>query len=229
MVKIYIFELTLPICDKDRSFFLSELDNSEIKILPNQRGKNFELSLIGKILVKRIVSNEMLTPKKNVLIGKTKLGKPIIKRPVNLNFDISISHSGNYLVVGICDSGKIGVDIEPLIDIDFRVFRNCLSVSEEMYINSGTEITQRLENFYEIWTRKEAYLKALGIGIQKPLPITQFYPDHAKPRAEIRHNNKQYYLSTSKEDKFILSVCTTRLFPSDQNYIKLTPEKLRSF
>ncbi len=229
MIKIYIFELTTPISDKDKSFFLSELDSSEIKILPSQVGKDFELSLIGQILAKKIISNETRIPKKNVLIGKTKLGKPIIKKPSDLSFDISISHSGSYLVIGICDGGKIGVDIELLKDIDFRVFRNCLSVSEEIYINSGKEITQRLENFYEIWTRKEAYLKALGTGLQKPLPITEFYPDHAKPRAEIRHDNQQYYLSTLKKDKFILSICTTRSTAYDQSYTKLTPNKLWSF
>lgn len=225
MIKICIFEFTPPFCDKDKFFF--ELDSSEIKILPTQGGKDFELSLIGQILAKKIVSNETLTPKKNVLIGKTKLGKPIIKKPNNLNLDISISHSGSYLVIGICNDGKIGVDIELLKDFDFGVFRNCLSVSEEVYINSGMKITQRLENFYEIWTRKEAYLKALGIGLQKPLPITQFYPDHLKPRAETTHDNQLYYLSTLKEDKFILSVCTTRSMIYDQSYTKLTLDKLR--
>jgi len=225
MVKIYIFELSSPISDKDKSFFLSELDSSEIETLPNAGGKNFGLSLIGKVLVKKIVANKALISKKNVLIGKTKLGKPIIERPRNLNLDISISHSGNYVVVGICDSGKIGVDIELLKDIDFGALKNCLSVRDEIYINSGKGLTQRFENFYEIWTRKEAYVKALGIGLQKPLPITQFSPDDAKPRAEIRHDNQQYYLSTLKEDKFVLSVCTTSSIPYDQSYTKLTLDK----
>jgi len=226
MVKIYIFELTSAICDKDKSFFLSELYSSERKALPKQRGKGFELSLIGKILAKRIVSNATLTPAKKVLIGKTKLGKPIIKKPCNMNLDISISHSGSYLAVGICDSGKIGVDIEFLKDIDFRIFGNCLSVSEERYINSGKEITQRLEKFYEIWTRKEACLKALGMGLQKPLPITQFYPGLIKPRAEVVHNSQQYYLSTLKEDKFVLSVCTTKSITEEPIYTKLSLDKL---
>ena len=229
MVKIYIFELTQSICDKNKSFLLSELDSSEIKMLPKQGEKNFELSLIGKILTKRIVSSETLTPKKNVLIGKTKLGKPVIKKPSNSNLDISISHSGNYLVIGIFNSGKIGVDIELLKDIDFRVFRNCLSAGEEIYINSGKKMKQKLENFYEIWTIKEAYLKALGIGLQKPLPITQFYPNRNKPKVKIRHNNQQYYFSTLKENEFILSVCTTRSTTYDQSYTKLTLDKLWSF
>jgi 4'-phosphopantetheinyl transferase len=132
-------------------------------------------------------------------------------------------------VIGICDRGKIGVDIELLKDIDFGVFRNCLSASEEIYINSGKGMKQRFENFYEIWTRKEAYLKALGIGMQKPLPITQFYSDRIKPKAEIRYKNQQYYFSILKEDKYILSVCTTSSTLYDQSYTKLTLDKLWSF
>ena len=228
MVKIYVLELISPICDKDESFFLSKLDSSEVKILPSSGRKNFELSLIGRVLAKKVVSDEALTPIKNVLTGKTKLGKPIIKSPNNLDLDISISHSGSYLVVGVCNGGKLGVDIEILKSIDFAVLRNCLSTSEEMYIDSGKGMTQRLENFYEIWTRKEAYSKTIGTGLQRPLPMTQFYPDHTKPTAEIRHDNHQYYLSTLKEGKFVLSVCTTCSTPHDQIYTKITLNKLRS-
>lgn len=208
MVKIYIFEITESIYRKEKSL---------------------SASLIEKILIKKIISDEAATSTNDILIGKTKLGKPIIKRPSDLNLDISISHSGSYLVIGICNNGKIGVDIELIKDFDYGVFRNCLSASEEIYINSGKKITQRLENFYEIWTRKEAYLKALGIGLQKPLPITQFYSDHIKPKAETRHDNQQFYFSTLNEDKFILSVCNTRSATYDQSYIKLTPNRLRSF
>lgn len=228
MVKIFIFELSPHISEEDITFFLSEIDSSKIKLLQNQGRKDYEISLIGQILSEKVVSYVTHTPEKNILIGKTQLGKPIIKTPNYLNLDLSISHSSNYLVIGICDCGMIGVDIELLKDLDFEIFKNCLSVNEEMYINSGKEIAQRLENFYEIWTRKEACLKTLGIGLQKPLPITQFYTDEIKPRAESRHNNQQFYFSTLKENKFILSVCTTRSTVYYKNYIELTTDKLRS-
>jgi 4'-phosphopantetheinyl transferase len=229
MIKIYIFGLPLPICDKDKSFLLSKLNNYEIKTLFGRRGKSFELSLFGRVLVKNIVSKETSISKKSILISKTKLGKPIIKKPTNLNIDISISHSDNYLVIGICNHAKIGIDLEIFKNIDLEIFKNCLSVSEEVYINSGERRKQKLENFYEIWTRKEAYLKALGVGLQKPLPITKFYSNYIKPRVDINYNNQQYYFSTLKEGNFILSTCTNKSYPLDQNYTKFTTDKLWPF
>lgn len=230
MVKVYIFELSLPICEKNRSLLLSELDSSEINTLPSQEESRFDLSLIGQIFAKKIVSDEAHILKKDILIGKTKLGKPIIKSPSSLNIDISISHSGNYLTVGICDSGEIGVDLEILNNIDFEKYGSCLSASEEKYVSSGKEAKKRLENFYEIWTRKESYLKTLGVGLQRPLPITQFYSGDIKPRNEFRHNNQKYYISTLKEDEFVLSVCTTsKQTKHDQIYTKLTSGELLPF
>jgi len=228
MISIYIFKLTVPLNDRDILFLLSELGNDEIESLSKQKRQNFEHSLVGRILAKKIVSNEMLISNNKVHIGKNKLGKPIIKKPCVSNLDISISHSDNYWAIGISDNGKIGVDIEFLKGRNFETIKNCLSVDEEIYINSGEEIEQRLENFYEIWTRKEACLKALGTGLQKPLPITKFFIDHSKPRTEIIHNNIKYYLSTVKEDKFILSICTTKSSNDCQKYkyLKITPKKL---
>lgn len=222
MVKIYIFEVTSTVWDKDRSFFLSMLDSSDIKTLPNRKGKDFVISLIGKILVKQIISHETLGSSEKVCISKSKLGKLVIKKPNDSNLEISISHSGSYLAIGICDSGKIGVDIEFLKNFDFGRVRNCLSVSEEKYIKSGKEAMQKLKNFFEIWTRKESFLKALGVGLQRPLPITQFNPDQTKPSKEVRHNNQKYYLSTLKEEKYVLSVCTSKSAVYDQNYLKFT-------
>lgn len=204
MVKIYLFELTSSVCDKD-------------------------ISLLSVTLAKKIVSVETLTPLNKVLIGKTNIGKPIIKYPRDSNFDISISHSSSYLVIGICDSGKIGVDIEILKDTNFEIFSNCLSTNEELYINSGGDSEQRLKNFYEIWTRKEAYLKVLGIGLQKPLPITEFYLDQFRPKRRIGDNGKYYYYSTMMENNFVLSVCTTRSESSYLKCTKLTCDEVQSF
>jgi 4'-phosphopantetheinyl transferase superfamily len=59
----------------------------------------------------------------------------------------------------------IGVDIEwqkPLID-ETSLFSHCLSPAELLRVNQliGPD---RLDAFFEIWVRKEASLKALGLG-----------------------------------------------------------------
>ena len=81
------------------------------------------------------------------------------------NFCLSLSYSGTRAVAAIAN-GPIGVDAEtirPLDDLDTLIAETC-HCSEQVVLN-GTDPTDRLRKFYEIWTGKEAYLKALGAGL----------------------------------------------------------------
>lgn len=83
-------------------------------------------------------------------------------KPLADNCFVSISHSGNMVVV--CKSeNPVGIDIEK-IDYD----RDIKKVAERFY--HGKELELFHENptadvFFEIWTKKEAYSKIGGEGV----------------------------------------------------------------
>lgn len=84
-------------------------------------------------------------------------GKPEIEATLKFN----ISHSGKYAVVGFSDH-EIGVDIEEVLNIDVEGLSDNFHEDEiQEFINSEYS----LDKFYEVWTRKEAFLKAVGVGI----------------------------------------------------------------
>ena len=60
---------------------------------------------------------------------------------------ISISHSGNYIALGFCNT-NCGIDIERMTDRDFA------KIAERMKLNSKTK-----EGFYKEWTLYEAKYK----------------------------------------------------------------------
>lgn len=93
----------------------------------------------------------------NTEIVRTEKGKPYFKYIPDLFF--SISHSGDITVVAIGDT-PLGVDIEKIKKADLRVIKRFLKEEADY-------ITEKDSNhrFFEIWTKKEAYLKCKGTGI----------------------------------------------------------------
>ena len=78
----------------------------------------------------------------------------------------NISHSGNLVVVVFSDTHEVGVDIEHIQDIDAASIAGHFHENEIHYLKNNH---YNKELFYEIWTRKEALLKASGEGITNGL------------------------------------------------------------
>ncbi|MEH6824415.1 MAG: 4'-phosphopantetheinyl transferase superfamily protein [Motiliproteus sp.] len=104
-------------------------------------------------------------------------GKPSIAIPCTPSSYIhspyphfNFSHSGKTAVLAMTSMGPLGVDVERIkasTDIDI-VARRYFSSTEQQAFNSLPQ-SQRLRGFYQIWTRKEAYLKAVGVGLSGDL------------------------------------------------------------
>jgi 4'-phosphopantetheinyl transferase len=117
------------------------------------------------------------------------------------NLRFNLSHSGDISVIGIDQRYNLGVDIERINpDIDFRgISRAFFSYREIDYIGSGNE--ESLDRFYRLWTRKEALLKALGIGISEHLDVEVHGKKHALAFAgDLRdnHPDEHYSIRTFK-------------------------------
>jgi 4'-phosphopantetheinyl transferase len=101
----------------------------------------------------------------------TVAGKPELSPPSTLDF--SLSHSGPRALIAISDKRRVGVDIEVRRDMDdlVGVARSVMSVSElEAFERTGPELMR--DAFFDLWTRKEALLKAAGYGfLQDPRTV----------------------------------------------------------
>lgn len=84
--------------------------------------------------------------------------KPFIENGANFN----ISHSGKMVVVAFSSEFNIGIDIEEIKNIEVESLSKMLHVDEFEYLKNNN-FDQNL--FYALWTRKEAFLKAIGTGI----------------------------------------------------------------
>jgi 4'-phosphopantetheinyl transferase len=97
-------------------------------------------------------------------------GKPALAE-TDCRLTFNLAHSGALAVCAIAPGGgDVGVDVERVRPIrDARgVARAAFSSGEVARLESLPE-SLRLQAFYEAWTRKEAFLKALGSGLGRSL------------------------------------------------------------
>lgn len=99
------------------------------------------------------------------------------------NLTFSVSHSGDWVVVAIGHGVKLGVDTEhpgrdaPL-DIAPRYFAG--TEAEDL---RGLPADEQPFRFFELWTLKESYVKARGLGLS--IPLKSFAFDLRKPGTVI--------------------------------------------
>lgn len=85
------------------------------------------------------------------------------KKPAINGLEFNVSHSGNLILIGVSASA-LGIDVEYVNpDFDFSTLINtCFNVEEQLHVKSP-------EDFYLLWTRKEALLKNTGEGLSDEL------------------------------------------------------------
>lgn len=96
----------------------------------------------------------------------------------NGKIDFNISHSNDFVVCIASDECKVGIDIEKIKTLDVGSFREEFNILEWQSISEG--VTRHDYNyFYQLWTQKEATLKAHGTGLSIPLKDVILREDHS--------------------------------------------------
>lgn len=96
-------------------------------------------------------------------------GKPyLVDAPAGLQFNLS--HCHGFSLVGIVRGPAIGVDIEQMRETDDmpQLVRQCFSPVERREFEA-LPTWDRPRAFFSGWTRKEAFIKAIGDGLSYPL------------------------------------------------------------
>jgi len=97
-------------------------------------------------------------------------GKPFLESPDPGDIQFNLSNSDELALVGFVRGPEIGVDVEYL-----KPMPDCETIAERFFSEServvlrGIPGPRKEEAFFNCWTRKEAYLKAVGEGLAAPL------------------------------------------------------------
>ena len=210
MTKVFIIKNDCEIPPTIFKKLISNLSEEEnLSINKKIRKIHRDIILLSRLLLKYVLINEYNLKTSEIELFTGEFGKPYLKKPQNLFFNIS--HSGNYAALAFSGS-EVGVDIELRKQTNISSVVSFFCKAEQDYIESFNE-NEKLEAFYSIWTLKESYIKALGIGLQRGLdtfsviPILDGTSDHVtdfKNQAEAEQFNLKTFESY---DETFLSVC----------------------
>ncbi|MEO1623381.1 MAG: 4'-phosphopantetheinyl transferase superfamily protein, partial [Cyanobacteria bacterium J06632_3] len=93
-------------------------------------------------------------------------------QPGACDFHFNMSHSGELALCALGQDCRVGIDIEKLKDIQRldSMMERCLTEKERLDVVASDE---PLRAFLQRWTCKEAYLKAIGLGLMQSMQTVE--------------------------------------------------------
>ncbi len=151
--------------------FREILSEKENKILRKLRFRKDQNSYIITHATLRMILGKFLDiPPRKVDFITNPSGKPFLAgKHIDIHFNLS--HSSGVSTLAFSAKSEIGVDVEKIDPgLDFHLIASrCFSTAENEYIREPDK--DACKRFYTLWTRKEAFLKAVGMGIGENLEV----------------------------------------------------------
>ncbi|MBG9455436.1 hypothetical protein ABE61_15360 [Lysinibacillus sphaericus] len=177
--------------------------------------KDAQRGLVAELLIRNILREKGFSSDK-ICFQPNSFGKPFLPKITDVDFNLS--HSEDWVVCAL-DRSRIGIDIEYIQAIDLDISNQFFTETECHYIFSNSEF--QLDRFYDIWTMKESYLKAIGYGLS--FPLNSFSVIQSDNDFMVDSIGEKYFLKLIEIDPaYKLSVCVSHSnLPLEVNIIKL--------
>lgn len=198
---IYFLPITSSAISTKDSLLLQQISQARReKVLRYRSALDKKLSLYAEVLSRMGFSQITGTPPWDLEFCYPEHHKPTIKNAPD--YDFSYSHTHSAILCAITDTGKIGADIEKLREAPFSVMKRVFHESEMQYVQNGN-LSVSNRRFFEIWTKKEAYTKYLGIGLATRLSDINTLSSELSPHFKTWSQNE--YVCSVYSDKLLFS------------------------
>ncbi|WP_181150878.1 4'-phosphopantetheinyl transferase superfamily protein [Paenibacillus sp. PCH8] len=161
-------------------------------------------SVLGEVLTRVTVSKFTGLAPAELSFTRNSYGKPSLIHHSNVPFNVS--HSGDWIALISGGVAELGVDVEKIAPIEMQIAERFFSPMESQFLATEPAERQR-ETFYRLWTLKESYIKAVGMGLSMPLNSFAILPDERGDwRCEQAEEHR--FHSQRLDDQHMLAACS---------------------
>ena len=170
-VRVWFTDLDRQQTDMDQLSWLSTSEHAKAARfkVPLQRQRY----LACRVFIRRILSKVTGLAPENLEIIRDQCGKPCLSPPVvgvrlpsESLLRFNVSHSEHFLCIATALGCDVGIDVEvvdPGLDV-LAISQACFDQKENDQIRRSSP-NERSLVFYRLWTRREAFAKMLGHGV----------------------------------------------------------------
>lgn len=120
--------------------------------------------------LRQVISRYLNLQPQEIMFHNSPLGKPALNETLHRDkLTFNMSHSGDIMLIALTSERQIGIDVELIRSIPdmSRMVDLYFTRSERSWYSALPE-SEKILAFFSAWTRKEAFLKAIGEGLQYP-------------------------------------------------------------
>jgi 4'-phosphopantetheinyl transferase len=177
--------------------------------------------VISKAFLRVLLQSRTNVPADQWGFESNAFGRPFVEYPADYrNLYFSVSHTKGLTACVLAETSEIGIDVENISqDRGFIDIARGFFSSKELDVLTATPRKELNRKFYAYWTLKEAYVKAMGIGLS--ISLSSFWFDlesspHISFCAESEQKSDEWrFLSHPLTDQIHLSLAIRTLATAD--------------
>lgn len=151
------------------TYFQSILSDEEKSKVNNYKfSRDQQCSIISRACLRIFLGCYFDSEPSLIRLKKTKYGKPFLRSEPNIYFNVS--HTNELVLYSFTKIAPIGIDVEYIEqNLAFHDLSNMFFAKNEINKLKELDGEELRLSFFRCWTRKEAFVKAVGEGLSFPL------------------------------------------------------------
>lgn len=169
--EVHVWRVRVPAYGCEPVGWHALLDVEERRRLDRKHCRgSYQRELTARATLRLLLGSYLKCPPQSIRLARLAAGKPVLdsrRRTGPLEFNLS--HAGDWVLLAFASGVRVGIDVEEWRTMEYDEIVRRYFAPAELEAWGLVPREDEQEAFFAAWTRKEAYLKATGLGLTQPL------------------------------------------------------------